>query len=303
MGEAGEVREAGRKGRWPATEAPEGPSAPALSSWDIGHIWAVPARRRKCFLLESGHGVLVLRGKGGLGPEGSKVARGEIYEWSRRSRARLVQQVSAVNWDALDVVFIVLTWGKRWPKDGLEAHQSVKAFWRAWERRFGAAASGVWKKEFQKRGVIHYSMWLVLPEGESVEAVDRWARETWWRIAGYGDPDHLLYGVHCKEYKGSPLGYLMKECFAAGKEYQNIAPPGFHTGRWWGFIGGLRPVWDEQVLSWRQGVQVRRLLGRYLRSKGYRAKVLSDIQGVWASMLPETRRRVLEWVGQALTST
>ena len=123
-----------------------------------------------------------------------------------------------------------------------------------------------------------------------------WVHETWHRLAGYGQEAHYFFGAHCQEYEGSPLAYLLKECFGAGKEYQNIPPPGFHTGRWWGFSGGLKPVWDEVELTWEQGVKVRRLLRGYLRSKGYRSKVRSSIHGVWASMLPATRARILEWV-------
>jgi hypothetical protein len=205
-----------------------------------------------------------------------------------------MQQVSAINWDALRVAFVVLTWGKRAPKDGKEAHSCVEALWKAWERRYGKRPSGVWKKEFQRRGVIHYSMWLEIPENASFATLRKWTHETWYRLAGHGDVAHLYVGTHCSEYEGSPLTYLLKECFGAGKEYQNIPPVGFHTGRWWGFIGGLRPIWDEQELSFEQGVKVRRLMRGYLRAKGYRGRVRSSIHGVWASMLPATRAKILE---------
>lgn len=274
-----------------------GQPAPGEAPWDIGHISAVPARGRKGFRLLSGHGVVKLEGFGGQGYTGEKdCGRDIVTIWSRKSRARLLQQVSAIDWDSLRVVQIVLTWGQRAPVNGLEAHKQVEAFWYSWQRKWGFRPKLVWKKEFQKRGVIHYTMYAVLPAWMDFGELNRWVHVRWYEIAGYGDENHLWRGADCREYVGSPVAYLMKECFAQGKEYQNIPPPGFHTGRWWGFIGGLRPIWDEQELSFEQGVKVRRLMRGYLRSKGYRSKVRSSIHGVWAAMLPATRARILEWV-------
>lgn len=205
-----------------------------------------------------------------------------------------MKNISAIDWDSLDLCFIVFTWGQIPPKDGQAAHGAVKAFWRAWRHRFGESPQGVWKKEFQKRGAIHYSMWLVMPTGVQIHELRRFVHETWYRIAGNGDLNHLFRGAHCQEFVGSPLLYLLKECFASGKEYQNIPPPGFHTGRWWGFIGGLKPIWEEQELTVAQGVKIRRVLTRYLKSKGYKSHVRSAVHGAWASMLPQTRARILE---------
>ncbi len=297
---------AGRQGPGCSPGVGEGEDDVRSLPWDIGHITPLPARRAKGFLLKSGHSVIDLKGFGAQAYEGERGwSRGEVTTWSRQSRARLMKSISAINWESLRLFFVVLTWGKQPPSDGKEAHEAVEAFWKAWNREYGSRPAGVWKKEFQKRGVIHYSMWLTQPivagsQPIVAENVNKFVHETWYRIAGYGDLNHLIHGSHCQEFVGSPLQYLLKECFAANKEYQNVPPLGFHTGRWWGFIGGLKPIWDEQELTIKQGVKVRRLLRGYLRSKGYRGRIRSTIHGVWASMLPETRVRILRWVKEDL---
>lgn len=296
--QAAAIPVAAEQGAWGGVPPTGDSTVGSLSPWDIGHICDKPARGGFGFTLKSGHSILDLVGHGYVGQSVERDwRRDKVTIWSRQSRARLMKQVSAIDWDSLQVVFIVLTWGKHYPASGKEAHEQVRSFWRAWERKFGSRPAAVWKKEFQKRGVIHYSMWVSISDEVQLEGLNSFVHETWYGIAGYGDLDHLYHGAYCQLFEGSPLAYLLKECFARSKEYQNIPPPGYHTGRWWGFIGGLAPTWGEQELTFDQGVKLRRLLGRYLRSKGYKRRFRGSIQGVWASMLPSTRARMISSLG------
>lgn len=264
----------------------------------IGHITPRAARGVKGFVMKSGYGVIDVVGMGGVSPgeKDDRPKRGEVSAWSRRSRSRLRRNVEAINWDEVPRLHhIVLTWANELPADGAEAHRQVEAFWKRWHREFGVRFAGVWKVEFQKRGAIHYSMWGSGPEGVDTMELWAWVRKAWTDIAGGDSEWHELYGARVQPWAGSPGIYMQKELFGGGKEYQNIAPEGYHVGRWWGFVGGLKPVWDDLELSFEQGVKVRRMVRRYLRSKGYRGKLYSDVQGVWACMLPQTRERIVEW--------
>lgn len=282
-----------------------GTAAPTAARFprELPHICTV--QRKGCFeneprngvgfTLSAGHSVICLKGHG-VGRYGGG-EKGIVTVWSRRSRAEAMKQLCAIDWDSRTILHVTGTWpGSYFPGSGAEAHSKMRAFWVAWGRRFGKYPCGFWKKEFQKRGAIHWDWYGDKPEGVETSEVRAWACETWHRLVGQGEEAHLYYGASVSDWVGSPLEYVLKETFAASKEYQNIPPAGFHVGRWWGFTGGMAPVWEGVELSWRQGVSVRRLMRGYLKSKGYRSAIRSGVQGVWAKMLPETRRRMVEWV-------
>lgn len=233
----------------------------------------------------------------GLTGHGQFGAKNRVFEWSAKSRRECIRQVNAIEW-SFPMWFIVLTWPgdiSLAPENGIEARRQFERLLYRIRRRYGQPV-GLWKKEFQKRGVIHYSLWLKRVPGVSEGEIEAFVKQSWHAIAGQGDEAHLYKGAHVAAWEGSPVRYLKGELFGAGKEYQNQAPRGFHTGRWWGLLGGLKPEWVVKEESGEAGIRLHRLLRAFLKSKGYRKSGYSN-RGVWAAMLPETKARMLEFVG------
>jgi len=296
MREAGEVREAGRKGRWPATEAPEGPLSPASfpwegtgegsSSWLAMHNGAVPARG--AFRILRAGRVIKVKGKVYWEREDGQVGgiKQEIRGWSAQSRRECFRTFAAIKWPER-LTFLSLTYPgdiSKSPKTGAEGQRDLKAFRRRWERRFGECV-GAWKREFQRRGSLHYHLWLKTPEGVSHEEIRAFVHRAWNEIVAPGDVDHLFAGALVVEWEGDPAAYVLKEMgLGAKKKYQNEVPEWFQKpGRFWG-LWGLKPEWEEVPATASEAVQVRRCLRRFLSSKGYKFRQRYPTQGITAVM-------------------
>jgi hypothetical protein len=116
------------------------------------------------------------------------------------------------------------------PTDG----KVVKAHWDAMRRWLvHHEVQGAWFMEFQKRGAVHFHVFLTgeVPKEKVAKA--------WNRIAGQNDPDHLKAGTRIE---------TLRELHAAGayaakylkKQEQKEVPEGFsNVGRFWGLFGGL----------------------------------------------------------------
>lgn len=92
-------------------------------------------------------------------PQKSKVPlRGDITEFSRKSRRRMLLYLNRCDFSATRTSFLTLTF-KSIPT--IEAAtQSFQKFMKRLRRAFPACA-GIWRKEFQERGAAHYHVLLV----------------------------------------------------------------------------------------------------------------------------------------------
>jgi len=188
---------------------------------------------------------------------------------------------SAVVWPER-LAFISLTYPgdlSKSPKSGKEGQKHLKAFRRRWERRFGEAV-GAWKREFQKRGSLHFHLWLKWPENVSEAELQVFVKRSWNAIAGGGDEDHLFYGAKVEVWEGNPSRYVLKEMGVRSKLYQSEVPAWFtEPGRFWG-LWGLAPDWQVVPMEDAQAVRVRRTVKRFIESKGYRYRLRRPCQGV-----------------------
>lgn len=122
-------------------------------------------------------------GKGVASERQGRPPKSAMEGWSRASRLRLVKTVMACNWDQVAgwPVLITLTYAGM-PMDGRQVKRHLKAFRRAWERKWGSVC-GAWKLEFQRRGSVHLHLVLYVP------CRDWWAergRSTQWKLQPIG---------------------------------------------------------------------------------------------------------------------
>lgn len=272
-----------------------GPDAPATAEASGGpfsnkrHISAVPARgvfpkrarNGESFEVQRAGNVLRVVGKAGWTSDGGGGPKDEITVWTRKSRREAFRTFSAVEWPEA-MAFISLTYPgdiSLSPKTGSEGQKHLGAFRRRWERRFGVFIGG-WKREFQKRGSLHYHLWLRWPEGVTEADLSAWVHQAWHSIAGQGELAHLYYGAKVETWEGNPSRYVLKEMGVSSKLYQSEVPAWFtKPGRFWG-LWGLKPDWQTVSEDYGEAVHVRRTVMRFIRSKGYRYRVRRGCDGV-----------------------
>ena len=181
--------------------------------------------------------------RGGVPQSGGGV-RGNIKEWSKQSRSRCETHIRNLPDNSIKA-FLTLTYPKSFPNDGKLVKRHLDTFIK-WLKRRGCS-QGIWFVEFQKRGAAHYHAFLgSWPEG-GVEAVSR----AWYRIVGSNDEKHLewhlgvLSGRPCLEYMRNPHAASYYACKYGLKAEQKSVPDGYlHVGRFWGYWGDLKPVWE-----------------------------------------------------------
>jgi hypothetical protein len=213
--------------------------------------------------------------------------RGAVVEFSDKSRTRLLKAASAISWRELggELVFVTLTYpgddsAECWPKDFREAKRHLDAFRARWRRRWclkmvdqetgevrPARVRGLWKQEFQHRGVVHWHLALVVDgppiSEEAMEELREWVSQAWYEVVGSKNPKHLASGTNVQSVWGNIAGYFAKYV-SKGKDYQHQVPEAWGTaGRWWG-VWGLRPDWQEITVPVEDWMRARRVFRRAL---------------------------------------
>lgn len=191
-----------------------------------------------------------------------------MHGWSAQSRLNAWRTCAAVDWEAVGQLCMITLTYRVEPIDGRESKRHLKLFADRWRRQYGAPV-GLWKREFQRRGVVHYHLWLrwpveVLPH--TLVAVRRWVRASWSEIVG----ESLRTSVEL--WDGSPVRYLSAYLRGRGKEYQHEVPEGWQRlGRWWG-LWGVRPEWQQVQVSAAQAVRLKRAIRGVQRSRNRHRK-------------------------------
>lgn len=239
-------------------------------------------------------------------PKGGR--RAEVREWSRASRRRALRTVLACEWPA-DLVHVTLTYpAAERPMDGRVSAGHLRAFRDRWRRRFGADPVGLWKREFQANGSVHYHLWLIRPGSPSVDldslpagvatrhgpggatslaVSDRdlraWVAEAWAGVVKAKSQAHRKAGTKVAPWEGSPGAYIAAYTVSkSAKEYQHKLPAGFvHPGRWWG-LWGIAPRWEEVEITREEFFAIRRRMVRLLKSRGIQYK-RRGVNGMWVS--------------------
>lgn len=167
--------------------------------------------------------------------------RGEILQWSKKSRQRLAFVAS--NTDVTFRTMITLTYPNEYPSNGKAVKRHLNAF-LTWLRRETNGCSYLWFLEFQKRGAPHFHILYDAPFPRTrIEQRDLRFRvsTTWYRLVGSGDPKHLAAGCRTERIRneGGARNYCVKY---AMKMRQKTVPPGYrNVGRLWGTSRDVMP--------------------------------------------------------------
>lgn len=226
-------------------------------------------------------------------------SKGEILEWSARSRQRMLKQVCSLDyseWKQSDgaLAMVTLTLPGDWltvAPDGRTFKRLLKRFEMRWRRAVGEWRC-LWKLEFQNRGAPHWHALMRVPALVGGETFERWLSQTWADVVNHPDPiekeKHLRAGTGI-DFSGKDfsdprrismyfLGHSSKT--TDGKEYQHNVPvewqkPGKGPGRFWG-NPGLSSARVEVELTGHDADVAARILRKVRKARAWKTEVLRD---------------------------
>jgi hypothetical protein len=208
------------------------------------------------------------------------VVRGDIGEFSRESRRRFLNLLNSIDREKIpadNICFMTLTYHEKWGRDFEEWKRDIETWWKRFEREYReeygvevngelAAASLIWKLEYQKRGAPHFHCLLLwLGNRPNLPALREWVAQSWNDVVDPGNAAHLAAGTQCDLAKkwGGVSSYAAKYC---GKQTNQLIDQDtgevHKNGRWWGVKHrrALPIRFEEQGLTEEQALTVRRVL-------------------------------------------
>ena len=250
--------------------------------------------------------------------------RERIEDFSKESRYRLMKLMAKINADKAGLPdFLTLTYPDQWSRDWRVWKRDLDTFLKALVRKW-PDVWGPWRLEFQERGAPHFHM--LLWDGPGVEGMKRydrktgkigyfaipgtkskrnkvifeWTSETWYRIVGSGDKEHLKAGTGIEPIAtwGGVVHYLSK--YLVKLPEGNFVPVDY-TGRFWGVI--RKDKWKitvhEIVPSEVVWFRVRRVLEKWRRLHGAKKRRLEERTVLTTYMDPKDSARLIEWACQS----
>ena len=214
--------------------------------------------------------------------------------FSSRSRKRLLQLMASLDRDTRPPLFLGLTYpGDDWPSSAPLWHDHIEAFYKRLCRKYPMCnVSILWRLEPQHRGAPHFHL-LVF----GVPFIPyQWVGAAWADITD-GNAATCSRVERVKSWRGA-MSYASKYLGKAGKGEEFTTADGElieDVGRHWGVKGRkhLPATWVAYVLLQHEFHQIRRQLGRYVRSKGRNHRVRGRHGGVWCFMQGSDALRLL----------
>lgn len=194
---------------------------------------------------------------------GAEPKRGEITEFSARSRQRLRCKIASVCRNELPY-FLTLTYPAEWTWDAELWKRHLKIFSQRFMRRFPTAGF-IWKLEFQQRGAPHFHPFVWgIPESEGWRAIIDFISEAWFQVVGSGDQKHFIAGTRVEKLRSATAAIRYVSGYAS-KTDQTLV--GKKVGRYWGVVGTENIPWgpaETIELDERQAKMVMRTCRRFI---------------------------------------
>lgn len=191
----------------------------------------------------------------GMGPKIDGATRGEITEFSRDSRRRLMRSVAKINKGKAGMPsFLTVTYGQNCPTDAREWKEHLRKFWQSFERRYPKAFC-VWRLEFQTERIseqfpygiphFHFLIW----NGPQIvgrrhagyrkgcnELLFRMVRRIWVRVTKGGEKEMAASTrMEMIRSKNGIFHYLSKYLGKVEQAGGVLAPLPDGIGRFWGW--------------------------------------------------------------------
>lgn len=170
-------------------------------------------------------------------PDDSK--RGQIQEFSRKSRFRMLKLLSEIHLQSYQSsIFITLTYHNLFPTHYSDLKYQLKKFLTALKRHYPSAAI-VWRVELQKRGAPHFHLFLFSTKhltSLDISKLKKSIQQFWFSAINNVDEYMLKYSVDVKEITNHQqvFAYISKYI---GKTINT--PAESYIGRRWGYTKNL----------------------------------------------------------------
>ena len=197
--------------------------------------------------------------------------RGVIQAFSKKSRLRMMRFINSIDIEKMTAgFFVTLTYPKEFAKNPLVWKEHLRIFKERLNREF-PAVSGLWRLEPQRRGAPHFHLILWGCSSLFTTAGKKWLSRVWYEVVNSGDIKHLRAGTQIKRLVSSKqLFYYVSKYMAKTQKGYTTAQFKYPVGRYWGvwYRKRLAISFTKKVLTLSQFYQGRRILWRWLRSKG-----------------------------------
>jgi len=243
-------------------------------------------------------GSLALKVKGqGKGRRGGGV-RQKIKGFSDSARRNLLWRLQTLDFNRLASDgwtgwFITLTyrsyfyWGAKTLRD---VKKDLDKFFLYFNRSFPYPFFSFWKLEFTRKGVPHFHLFMCVKVRITQKALIRFVEDAWIKAVSPEGENLKLMKKSSTNVRYTPFDrgkilqrYVSKE---VGKTYQVDVPSSELPGRFWGIYN--REFYKQYVkedrieLDKQDFFKVRRIVWRWLKSKGYKVRFKGRHQGITA---------------------
>ena len=213
--------------------------------------------------------------------ESPKAKRSRISEFSKKSRLRLMREMSKFRRDKMPVL-VTLTYPAVYSDDPKVWKRHLDNFLKRLSRKF-PAVSGVWKLEPQKRGAPHFHL---LVWGAPYSGLFRCVPVMWYQVVKSGDDKHLRAGTRVEQVK-SRHGVMFYASKYLGKE---VTADWGCAGRFWGVFGRESLPYGDLVIvevSAEKAQEFIRYMRRFahLRSRAYKSLTITCNPDFWLGKL------------------
>src|SRR5829696_223275 len=198
--------------------------------------------------------------------------RDRVKGFSRTSRTNLLRRLASINRTAFKgvrgrMIFVTLTYPRKYPEDPVPCKRHLKAFRRRLQREYGPFAA-FWRLGIQKRGAIHFHLLLFVgPSIGPIGELRRFISSSWYEVTGKVSDGHLRAGTSVDVVKKWKEATSYAERYMAKPE---VFPERLKTGRIWGVWNKeLLPIrWETTKVSLKDACKIRRIYMKLARKKG-----------------------------------
>ena len=211
--------------------------------------------------------------RAGLQREQPSNKRGDVIEFSRKSRKRMLDTIYQIrNADERGLWFVTLTYPGHFTSAAKQVKDHLRALTERMRRKFDGMGF-IWRLELKRRltgksagfVVPHYHLVIFNVFGKHSD-LRVWLSRAWWEIVGSGENDHLLAGTNLRRCKSflHVSHYVSKYAAKCDDDRDDFERS---WGRRWGVRGELDVVHLHTIrLTQSEYVQFHRLMRRWLKS-------------------------------------
>jgi hypothetical protein len=192
------------------------------------------------------------------------------------------------------MIFVTLTYPRKYPEDPEVCKNHLKALRKRLQREYGSFAA-FWRMGIQQRGAWHFHLLLFVGSSlGSIGKLRRFISSSWYEVTGKVSEGHLHAGTRVVAVRRwREVTSYVERYMAREEEF----PEGLETGRIWGVWNEeLLPVqWEKVEVSVQDAFRIRRIYRKLAKRKAS-----GSLHSITVFVRYENVIRLLEFLGYQL---